>query len=146
MKRYAAEILREKPEETPWQYERISEAIRRRNIASTEWFVNRDNNEKLEKWRRLNKALRNMVNWSKKETWKQFLGILEDNFKSDEKILYNIMKMKRKENYSTQKFIEKNGAWYSDGNTTEVWEKYFKAPLNGKRLDKTILGKREWNE
>jgi hypothetical protein len=48
MKRYRAEILREKPEETPWQNERISEAIRRRNIALREWFVDGDNIEKLE--------------------------------------------------------------------------------------------------
>jgi hypothetical protein len=60
--------------------------------------VESDNNEHLEKWRRLRKAARNMVNWTQKEKWKEFLGIFEVNFKTDKKILYKIVEKGRKEN------------------------------------------------
>jgi hypothetical protein len=127
-----AEILREKPKKTPRQNKRISEATRRKNKAWREWFVESDNNENLDKWRRLRKAARNMVNWTQKETWKEFLGIFEVNFKTDKKILSKIMEKGRKENLFTQKFIEKNGECKSESDTMEACLKYSKICYKGK--------------
>ena len=121
-------------EETPWWNTRIAEAIKKKNSAWREWYKDRID-EKKEKWKRLDKASKQMIRFAKKDSWNKFLKEIMENWKGDKKLIYKIIKNQRNQAQETSKILTKDGSlvWKKD-EILNVWKDYFQNLLLGEEM------------
>jgi ribosomal protein S17E len=62
--------------------------------------------EKREKWKRLDKVAKSMIKFEQKKTWEKFVLDLEQNYKDNKKLLYAVMRNKRKPKSEISKILD----------------------------------------
>lgn len=115
---------------TSWWNDKVKEKVQAKNKAWREYMKNRTD-EKKESYKNAKREAQRMVKEEKAEDWKKFAGKLEKDADGNKKMLYGIVKSKRKERGGQRYLTDDSERLITNAEEIkETWKQYFDQLLN----------------
>ncbi|KAI5734098.1 hypothetical protein M8J77_002409 [Diaphorina citri] len=124
--------------ETPWWNDTVRAAVLEKNKMFRQYFRNRTNENKLI-YQRAKKEAEKIVEAERKKWMNEWSNTLSEDFDGNKKIMYGMIKNKRRTKEYTRYVVDNNGSLQTeDENIKEVWREYFERLLNIDSEDQPI--------